>query len=137
MSGRARRLTISFMVTALTLLAVPDAFAQEADYAATEGATSLQTVFDFRIGDPEVALGHLDLIHSMVDDPAMMKGGAPPEIVVVFIGPSVNLISTEGNGYPEIAEKVSAMEGDGVQVENGWISLADYQQQGYAMIADF
>ncbi|MFO8146375.1 MAG: DsrE family protein, partial [Gillisia sp.] len=61
----------------------------------------------------------------------------------------------------KIAQKISAMDSDGIrfeicmtaahalgvsadsilpeimQVENGWISLIGYQQNGYSMIADF
>lgn len=95
----------------------------------------------------------------MLDDAHLAKDGRRPEIVVVFIGPSVNLVSTDGSGSAEIADKVARMKADGirfeicmtaahdvsaasippeiVQVGNGWISLIGYQQQGYAMIADF
>lgn len=164
MNARANRFSTSFTLTAFLLLAAPaapGAFAQETGYAAMEGVTSIQTAFDFRVGDADVALGHLNLIHAMLDDPSMIRDGDRPRIVVVFIGPSVNLVSTDGNGYPEIADKVEAMEADGVrfeicmtaagahdvsaasilpeiiQVGNGWISLIGYQEQGYAMIADF
>lgn len=129
-----------------------------------EGVSSVQTVFDFRVGDPDVALGHLDLIHSMLDDPSITREGKRPEIIVVFIGPSVNLISTDESASATestIAEKISAMKADGVkfeicmttahaldisadsilpevtQVGNGWISLIGYQHSGYSMIADF
>lgn len=161
MNGRAMRFSISFILTALMLVAAPNAFAQGSEYAAMEGVTSVQTVFDFRVGDPDVALGHLNLIHSMLDDPSMTRAGRRPEIVVVFVGPSVNLVSTDGNGSAEIADKISTMAADGVrfeicmtaahahdvsaasilpeiiQVGNGWISLIGYQHQGYSMIADF
>lgn len=158
---------IPFMLLAAGLLLFPasDAVSQEQGYAAMEGATSADTAFDFRVGDPDLALSHLDLIHAMLDDPGMVIEGEPPEIAVVFIGPSVNLITTEEGAAtatePEIAEKIAEMAGDGVrfevcltaahaldvpadailpeitQVGNGWISLVGYQQNGYAMIADF
>ncbi len=153
------------LLSALLLFPAPDAVSQEQDYTAMEGATSADTAFDFRVGDPAVALSHLDLIHAMLDDPNMTIEGEQPEIAVVFIGPSVNLITTEEDAAsatePEIAEKIAEMQADGVrfevcltaahaldvpanailpeiiQVGNGWISLVGYQQNGYAMIADF
>lgn len=94
----------------------------------------------------------------------MTREGKRPEIIVVFIGPSVNLISTDESApatESTIAEKISAMKADGVkfeicmttahaldisadsilpevtQVGNGWISLIGYQHSGYSMIADF
>lgn len=166
MNARATRLRIFFPLIALMLLPAVSAPAQAQEYAAMEGVASVQTVFDFRVGDPEVALAHLDLIHSMLDDPAVTRGGGRPEIVVVLIGPSVNLVSTDAiaaapGARTEVAEKISAMDADGVrfeicmtaahahdvsaesilpevvQVGNGWISLIGYQHQGYSMIADF
>lgn len=160
MNGRTLRFPI-FLILTMMLASPPGAFAQEPEYAAMEGVASVQAAFDFRVGDPDVALGHLELIHSMVDDPVMMRNATRPEIVVVFIGQSVRLVSTEGNGSAAIADKISAMAEDGVrfeicmtaahahdvpaasilpeivQVGNGWISLIGYQHQGYAMIADF
>lgn len=157
----------NFTVLALLMsLSAANAFAQEREYAAMKGVNAVQAVFDFRVGDGKVALAHLDLMHSMLKDPSMTKGGARPELVVVFIGPSVNLVSTEkGAAAPKvkdaIAKKISAMDADGVRFEvcmttahalevsadsilpeivkvrNGWISLIGYQHQGYAMIADF
>lgn len=166
MNDRTMRFTNFFVFALLMFLSAANAFSQEREYAAMKGVTSTQTVFDFRVGDGKVALAHLNLIHAMLKDPSMTKGGARPEIVVVFIGPSVKLVSTDkGAAAPEsktaIAKKISAMDADGVkfeicmtaahghgisadsilpeivQVGNGWISLIGYQQQGYSMIADF
>lgn len=152
------------IVCAVLLVFPAAAMAQE--YEAMDGVTSVKAAYDFRVGDPEVALGHLDLIHSMMTNESMVIDGRQPEIVLVFIGPSVNLVSTDIMGaaageMEAIAEKISAMEEDGVkfeicmtsahameispdsllpeleQVGNGWISLIGYQHNGYAMIADF
>lgn len=159
-----------FLIVALSFLGLmqPEMIhAQtESTYEAMEGVTSVKTVFDFRIGEPDKAMVHLDLIHGMVEDPNLVKEGEQPEIIIVLIGPSVNLVSTDNmkntsGSQNEIAEKISAMNSDGirfeicmaaahllnvsadsilpevVQVENGWISLIGYQQNGYSMIADF
>ena len=162
---RITQVPIALSLAGLMLLPAADALSQEQEYAAMEGASSADTAFDFRVADPEVAVSHLDLIHSMRDEPSMTIDGEPPEIVVVFIGPSVKLISTDENATDAgssaaIAEKISAMDADGVrfevcmtaahahdvsaesilpeieQVRNGWVSLVGYQQNGYAMIAD-
>ena len=166
MKRRTFQLAISVVLAALMLATPATVLSQEPGYAAMEGVTSVKTAFDFRVGDPDIALGHLGLIHSMMDEPSMNRGGERPEIVVVFVGPSVNLVTTEESGVDPasknaIAQKISEMEADGVrfeicmtaahahevspesvlpeviQVGNGWISLIGYQHKGYAMIADF
>ncbi|MGY5851738.1 DsrE family protein [Salegentibacter sp. F14] len=138
----------------------------EDTYQAVEDVSSLNTVFDFRIGDSDKAMAHLNLIHEMLEDPHMIIQGEQPEIIIVLIGPSVKLVSTNNmknapDGKNEIAKKISDMTADGirfeicmtaahahgvpansvlpeiVQVKNGWISLVGYQQKGYSMIADF
>ncbi|MGM0934788.1 MAG: DsrE family protein [Bacteroidota bacterium] len=138
----------------------------ESSYEAMEGVTSAKTVFDFRISDSDKAMAHLNLIHQMIKDPSLVIEGEQPEVIIVLIGPSVNLVSTNNmknasGSQNDIAEKISAMDSDGirfeicmaaahafnvsadsilpeiVQVENGWISLIGYQQNGYSMIADF
>ena len=138
----------------------------EDTYQALEGVSSLNTVFDFRIADSDIAMAHLNLIHGMLEDPNMIKNGEQPEIVIVLVGPSVKLVSTDKmkntpEAKNEIAKKISDMTADGirfeiclvaahafdvpadsilpeiVQVKNGWISLIGYQQKGYSMIADF
>lgn len=159
----ATRLQHAVAFLAFALVA-PVALAQSS-YAGMKGVDSAPTVFDFRIGDPKVALSHLELMQSMRQNPAMKSDGQAPEMVVVFIGPSVDLISTEGKadaqGRKALAEKIAAMDDRGVRFEvcmtsaeamglspqsivpevvkvgNGWISLAGYQQKGYSMVADF
>jgi uncharacterized protein len=101
----------------------------------------------------------------MVSDPAMVIDGRKPELVLVLIGPSVDLVSTGKKGdagaQEAIARKISAMDADGVEfvvcmssahalgipeesilpqirkVQNGWISIIGYQHNGYALVADF
>jgi intracellular sulfur oxidation DsrE/DsrF family protein len=159
MHDRPMRLTTAFLVlVALMLLPLANASSQEPRYAAMEGVASVRTAFDFRVDDPDVALAHLKLIHSMLDAPSMQGDDIRPEIVVVFVGPSVKLVAIDGTA---IAEQIAAMHADGVRLEvcmtaaqahgvaaesilpemvqvgNGWISLIGYQHQGYALIADF
>ncbi|MFD0976836.1 DsrE family protein [Salinimicrobium gaetbulicola] len=135
-------------------------------YQAMEGVSSVNTVFDFRISDADNAMKHLSLIHGMLEDPNMIIKGEQPEIIIVLVGPSVKLVSTDkmkndSEAKNGIAKKISDMTADGirfeicmtaahafgvpadsvlpeiVQVKNGWISLVGYQQKGYSMIADF
>jgi uncharacterized protein len=169
--GKAMKTSLKSMQIALVFAAMflfqTKAFS--AEYEAMEGVESANAVFDFRVDDPKTARGHLDLIHTMRNDPNMMVNNQEPEIVVVFIGPSVNLIANgkadngqnQQNELQAVADKISAMNEDGIrfeicmttahaldidpdsilpeidQVGNGWISVIGYQQQGYALVADF
>ena len=95
------------------------------EYKAMQGVESADTVFDFRISEPSTALAHLDLIHSMKDDPNMEVNGSQPDIILVFIGPSVKLISTDRSGFDQqgkemlnrLAEKIARMDNDGIKFE--------------------
>lgn len=69
------------------------------EYRALEDVESTDVVFDFRIGDPQTALAHLNLIHDMTDDKNMVINDEQPEIVIVFIGPSVKLVSTDQSSF--------------------------------------
>lgn len=115
--------TYVFIFAIILLFGAADGAAGE--YKAMQGVESADTVFDFRISDPKAALGHLKLIHSMMDDPNMVINGSKPDIVLVFIGPSVKLVSTdtsnadrqERESLNKIAEKIAAMKKDGFQFE--------------------
>jgi uncharacterized protein len=102
----------------------PATNSMSAEYEAMQGVESANAVFDFRVGDPDAALGHLNLIHTMMDDQNMILNGEQPEIVVVFIGPSVNLVSTNGSQSSQekeqltaIADKIATMDKDGIVFE--------------------
>ncbi|MFO7964019.1 MAG: DsrE family protein [Desulfobacterales bacterium] len=161
-----KKIRFSCASMVLVLMLGMAGYAVSADYAAMEGVDSANAVFDFRIGEAQKALGHLKLIHTMVNDPGMVINGEQPEIVIVLIGPSVKLVTTEkakSNQAQQgaLAEQISKMDKDGItfeicmaaahafdvsadvilpeiqQVPNGWISVIGYQQRGYALIADF
>ena len=99
--------------------------AVSAEYKAMQGVEATDTVFDFRISDPAIALAHLDLIHNMKDDSNMAVNGSQPDIILVFIGPSVQLISTDRSGLDQqeqetlnkLAEKIASMSKDGIMFE--------------------
>lgn len=156
-----------FIVAVIALLGTTSAVS--ADYKSMQGIQSTDTVFDFRISDPATALAHLGLIHDMKSDPNLVINDSQPDIVLVFIGPSVKLISTDRSDFDQqdretlnkLADKITSMSQDGIKFEvcmvaahsanvdpdtilpeinevyNGWISLIGYQNNGYALIANF
>lgn len=95
------------------------------DYESLKGIESAKAVFDFRIANPKVAAVHLDLIHKMFRDQNLTINSKKPEIVVIFIGPAVKLVSNARTGFtPEekkqldaIAGIISDMAGDGIKLE--------------------
>ncbi|MFO8112965.1 MAG: DsrE family protein [Desulfosalsimonadaceae bacterium] len=99
--------------------------AMSGEYKAMQEVESADTVFDFRISDPSAALSHLGLIHNMKDDPNMEINGSRPDIILVFIGPSVKLISTDRSDFDQqeqktlhrLAEKIASMDSDGIKFE--------------------
>lgn len=160
------KITSYFIFALLGMLLITHPLA--AEYASIEGVESTDAVFDFRVGNPETAVVHFGLIHDMIEDPNMQINDTQPEIIIVFVGPSVKLVSTESE-FEEgkqkhlgaVADKISEMSEDGIRfvicmtaaqafdidpdtilpevekVRNGWITLIGYQQQGYALIANF
>ncbi len=87
------------------------------------GIRTAKAVFDVRIGQPGMAAAHLNLIHITFKE--LKEAGKSPDAVVVFIGPSVKLISSSRNGFTDdekrvlddIARMVTAMSKDGIQLE--------------------
>lgn len=105
------------------------AVAQAAEYESLEGVKSAKAIFDVRIGQPQSAALHLKLIHQTYKD--LMAFKKKPAFVLVFIGPSVKLISKSREGVKaedeksldEIASAVSAMKKDGINVEVCGVAL--------------
>jgi intracellular sulfur oxidation DsrE/DsrF family protein len=98
-------------------------FAEQHMPAASAAESGAKAIFDVRIGKPLSAANHLKLIYQTYKD--LKADGKTPEVVVVFIGPSVKLISTNREGFAgdelkslnEIASTVTAMSKDGVKLE--------------------
>lgn len=161
MKGNAMKLVNLFL--AISLLCVVSVVSAE-EHEAPESVKSTKAIFDFRIGDPKMAVLHMGLIHQTYKDlAATMKN---PVLAVVFIGPSVKLISKNREGFTpedqkvldEIAKTISAMSKDGIKleiclvaarvlnvdpasvlpeikrVENGWVAEIRYQAQGYSLV---
>lgn len=96
-----------------------------AEYESMKGVEAVKVVFDFRVGNPKVAAVHLDLIHKTYKDQNLMIRSKTPEMVVIFMGPAVKLVSKDRKGFsPEdqkqldaIAGTLSNMAKDGVKLE--------------------
>src|SRR3990167_2149895 len=108
-------------VSLIFLFAASAALATE--YEATKGIKSANAVFDVRIGNPASAALHLQLVHQTLKDLKAEKKAA--KFAVVFIGPSVKLISKNREGFaPDdakhldaIAKTITEMSKDGIRLE--------------------
>jgi intracellular sulfur oxidation DsrE/DsrF family protein len=93
------------------------------EYTAMKGIKSVKAVFDERESNPKITAFHLEGIHQTYKELAAMKKN--PVFAIVFIGPSVKLISKNREGFSpedqksldEIAKTISAMSKDGINLE--------------------
>ena len=107
---------------AISLLCVVSTVSGE-EYTAMKGINSVKVVFDERESNPKIAALHLTGMQQTYKKLATMKKN--PFFVVVFIGPSVKLISENREGFSpedlksldEIANTISAMAKDGINFE--------------------
>lgn len=112
-----------FFIICLLVINAGNAFGE--DYGAMKGLKSVKGVFDFELGNPQSALVHLQVIDMTYNDKAMQKMGKKPNVAVVFIGPSVKLVSTDKSGFSpedqkvidEIAATISRMAKEGIKFE--------------------
>lgn len=111
----------SLIAACLFVASLPAASAQE--YESLKGVKSAKAVFDVRIGNPQTAALHLKLMHQTHKD--LIAAKKKPAFRIVFLGPSVKLISKNREGLKpednaaldEIASEVSAMSKDGIHLE--------------------
>jgi intracellular sulfur oxidation DsrE/DsrF family protein len=109
----------------LWLLGIVVASAGAEEYEALKGVQSVKTIFDFRDGNPDTALVHLQLIHDTYKNPAIRAISAKPEFVVVFMDVSVQVLSKNRKNFsPEERQKLEtfdktilAMAKDGIRLE--------------------
>lgn len=119
---RVRSISLFFAVCVLFVAITP---VSGEEYPALEGVQSIKAVFDFRVGNPEIAVSHLKLIHQTAQDKSILAVTENPDVVVVFIGPAVKLISTNREDFTsedqkfldEIATTISEMSEDGIRLE--------------------
>ena len=124
MKRESRTIMIVLLFLICFLFAVVGSgFCQE--YEALKGLRSIKAVFDVRIGNPKGAALQLKLIHDTYKDKNIMAATKNPAFVVIFIGPSVKLISKKKEGFSpeeqkildEIANIISEMSKDGIKLE--------------------
>ncbi len=120
---------VTSMTTAISgilcLLAILVVSAGAQEYEALKGVQSVKTIFDFRDGNPDTALVHLQLIHDTYKSPAIRAISAKPEFVVVFMDVSVLVLSKNRKSFsPEERQKLEtfdktilAMAKDGIRLE--------------------
>ena len=95
------------------------------DYSTLKGLKSVKAVFDFELGNPQMALLHLKVIDQTFKDKNIRAITKKPDIVVIFIGPSVKLVSKNRAGYTvedqkildEYANTISEMSKEGIKFE--------------------
>lgn len=115
-------ITLLNLFIAISLLCVVSTVSGE-EYKPMKGIKSAKAVFDERESNPKSAALHLTIVHQTYKELAAMKKN--PVFVLVFIGPSVKLISKNREGFSpedqksldEIANTISAMSKDGINLE--------------------
>ena len=121
---KSAKITIMSIVTVcLLVVTAGNAFSEE--YGTLKGLKSVKAVFAFEMGNPQNALVHLQVIHQTFKDKNIWMGKKKPDIVVVFYGPSVKLVSKNRDGFAagdqkildEYASTLSAMAKDGIKFE--------------------
>lgn len=116
-------MTVFFLILGVTAALTVSIAAQE--YDALQGVKQADTLFDFREGIPAKAAGHLSLVHKTFQDKAIAGLAKKSEFVVVFMGSSVKLLSSNRNdftaGEKESLEKldqvIATMAKDGIKME--------------------
>jgi intracellular sulfur oxidation DsrE/DsrF family protein len=122
MKRSARTIIVSLFLSVCVLFVTASGVPAK-EYEALEGLKSAKAVFDVRIGNPKAAALHIKLIHQTYKDLVAEKKN--PVVAVVFIGPSVKLISKNREGFTaedqkildEIAGTITRMSKDGVKLE--------------------
>jgi intracellular sulfur oxidation DsrE/DsrF family protein len=112
-----------FLSVCMLFVAAGNGYGEE--YEALGGLKSVKAVFDFRTGSPKSAALQLKLTHRTFKDNSIAAVTTKPAVVVVFIGPSVKLISRNREGFSsedhkildEIAGTISEMSKDGIKLE--------------------
>jgi intracellular sulfur oxidation DsrE/DsrF family protein len=112
-----------FITLCLLIVTAGNTFSEE--YSTLKGLKSVKAVFDFELGDPQSALLHLKVIDQTFKDKNICALSKKPEFVVIFIGPSVKLVSKNRGGFTaenqkilnEYAKTLSKMAKDGIKFE--------------------
>lgn len=119
---KRKMITLLNLFIAISFLYVVSGVSGE-EYKSMKGIKSAKAVFDERESNPKSAALHLKVVHQTFKELAAMKNN--PVFVVIFVGPSVKLISKNREGFSledqksldEIANTISAMSKDGISLE--------------------
>ena len=122
---KSAKITIMSVFLTVCLITVTAGDICSEEYSALKGLKSVKAVFDFELGNPHSALIHLQVIHQTFKDKNIWMGKKKPDIAVVFIGPSVKLVSKNRGDFStddqkilnEFASTISAMAKDGIKFE--------------------
>jgi intracellular sulfur oxidation DsrE/DsrF family protein len=122
---KSAKITIMSVFLAVCLITVTAGDICSEEYSTLKGLKSVKAVFDFELGNPQSALIHLQVIHQTFKDKNIWMGKKKPDIAVVFIGPSVKLVSKNRGDFStddqkilnEFASTISAMAKDGIKFE--------------------
>jgi intracellular sulfur oxidation DsrE/DsrF family protein len=112
---------LNLFIAISSLCIVSPVFGEE--YKSMQGVKSAKAVFDERESNPQHAAFHLKGIHQTFKELKAMNHN--PTFAVIFIGPSVKLISKTREGFSpedqksldEISNAISAMSKDGITLE--------------------
>lgn len=122
MKANQRRVVVMSIVVFFLVLS-SFSFASAEEYDAMKGIDSAKVFFDMRDGIPKGAAVHMKLIHDTYKELVAMK--KKPVFVVVFMGSSVKLISSNRSEFSseeqkyldEIADTISKMSKADIHLE--------------------
>jgi len=122
---RSATITVMGIVFTVCLLIITAGNTFSEEYSTLKGLKSVEAVFDFEQGDPQGALRRLNVINMTFKDKNIQEITKKPDFVVVFIGPSVKLVSKNRGGFTaenqkildEYANTISKMAKDGIKFE--------------------
>lgn len=155
-----------FVVTLVFTLMISTGNAISGEYKALDGVKNIKSVYDVSLGSAKTAPLVFWAVRNSYNAQAAKALPEKPEVVVVFHGPVVKLITTnregfstaEGKALDEFAAMTKKMKAEGVtfevclyaakvlgvdpktilpeidHVDNGFISVIGYQQQGYSVV---
>ncbi len=118
---KIRKCSALFFTACLSLVFSSVLTAQEIE--ALKGVETAKAIFDVRNGNPQKTARILHLIQQTYND--LQAAGKKPDFKVVFMGPSVKLLSSNREGFSEedrkpldaIVESISGLSKAGIGME--------------------
>jgi len=116
---------ISAALLALIFVAITASSAISSEYKALDGVKQIKAVFEVSMGSPQAAPVVFWAVRNAYDAEEVKSLTEKPEVVVVFHGPVVKLITTNRNGYSseeskaldQFADMIRQMKSEGVKFE--------------------